>query len=538
MREFLKCCALFSSTVVGVVMSRRADRRRRLAVGGVVLSLGVASASPTQAVVNLFSNFDHASLASWSGSETAINLVGRENHPTTAGWRWLYFRAAGLDGAQPVFSINQSFAGGNGALNNHRMVYSYDNENWLFFDNNQRNGLNFTFSNNAPFSSDEVYVAYAQPYSYGRTADHTAAVLATPWAVPTVSGDAGGVLGETPLAVDDLGRIVPRRDIFGYRVTNPATDMPTTAKRKVVVASGLHSGETLGTHTFEGLIDWLISDDARAARLRDDLEVFAYPVLNAAGRFAGTSRATVDNPNQDPNGLWNPSLWGPHQDIRIAGEAMLADVASTPGESIDAFIDFHSTIPSSVGDDFAFIEIDQGDHLADFWLELRALQPNVRQTDSTGSSWTTANFADLLLNAEVDITFETEFGNNRPLSYYHDLGANFGIAFYNAWVRVANPAAADFDADGDVDPVDLQTSQRGFGSSGDSERHDGDADGDQAVQGVDLLTWQRQFAPTPPDVPGTLAVPEPATLPSLIFAAAAYAGILVDRFRRRTLQPG
>ena len=416
------------------------------------------------------------------------------------------------------------------------MVYSYDNENWLFFDNNQRNGLNFTFSNNSAFSSDDVYVAYAQPYSYGRSADHTAAVLSTPWAVPTVSGDASGVLGETPLAVDDLGRIVPRRKIFGYRITNPATDSATMAKRKVVVASGLHAGETLGTHTFEGLINWLVSDDARAARLRDDLEMFAYPVLNAAGRFAGTSRATVENPNQDPNGLWNPSLWGPHQDIRIAGEAMLADVASTPGSTVDAFIDFHSTIPSAVGDDFAFIEIDQGDHLADFWLELQALQPNVRQTDSTGSSWTTANFADLLLNAEVDITFETEFGNSRPLSYYHDLGANFGVAFYNAWIRVADPAAADFDADGDVDMTDLQTWQRGFGSIGNAEHHEGDADGDNAVGGVDMLTWQRPFTSTPQNASAALAVPEPTAMALIILAGAGYGCVLLDPIRGRCLK--
>jgi hypothetical protein len=243
--------------------------------------------------------------------------------------------------------------------------------------------------------------------------------------------------------------------------------------------------------------------------LRDQAEFFAYPTLNAAGRFAGTSRATVENPNQDPNGLWSPAKWATHPDIRASGEAMLADVVSTPGD-LDVFIDFHSTIPSAPGDDFAFIEYEQGDNLADFWLELRDLQPNVLDTDSTGTSSTSANFADLLLGAQVDITFETQFGKNRPLSYYHTLGANFGIAFYNAWVQVENPAAADFDEDGDVASDDLQTWLQNFGTTATATHFQGDADADLDTDGADFLTWQQQFGSGIPSATTLQAIPEPS----------------------------
>ncbi len=478
---------------------------------------------PAYAQLNLFGNFDHGSLQSWSGDLNTIQLVGRENHPTTSGWRWMYFQATGVNGAQPNFSINQSFAGGNSALNNHEMVYSYDNENWLFFDNNQRSGTLYSFSNNSTFTSDEVYVAYAQPYSYGRSATHTAQVLASPWAQPTSSGDTNGVIGKTPLAIDDLGRLVPQKDIFAYRITNPATDS-ATPKRKVVITTGVHAGEVLGTHTFQGLVDWLISDDSRAARLRDDVEFFAYPTMNAAGRFAGTSRSTVENPNQDPNGLWHPSLWTTHADIRANGEAMLADVVSTPGSTVDAFIDFHSTIPSSPGDDFAFIEISEGDADAPWWQELRTLQPNVEQVESTGTNWTTANFGDLLLNADVDITFETQFGKSRPLSHYHTTGENFGIAFYNAWVQVANPDEADFDEDGDVDSSDLATWQQNYGLTSTATHFQGDTTADQDVDGADFLTWQQQSGNGVPVLAANTVVPEPSTLwlAACLFAVAAW----------------
>jgi hypothetical protein len=471
--------------------------------------------APTFAALNIYSDFDHASLASWSGNLSSIQLQGRENYLTSTGWRWMYFEAEGVAGTQPQFSLNQAFAGGNAALNNHKMVYSYDNENWFFFDNNQRSSNLYTFSNNTPFTGNNVFVAYAQPYSYGRSVDHTAEVLASPWAAPTVSGDANGVLGQSSVAFDDIGRLVPARNVYGYRITDPATDSAVDAKRKVMLSSGLHAGETLGTYTYEGLINWLISDDARAARLREDAEFLCYPVLNPGGRFAGSSRGTVDHITVDPNGRWNPSLWGTYAEIKATGEAMLADVVSTPG-TLDVFIDFHSTIPAAPGDDFGFIEYEQGDNLADFWVELRSIQPNILQTDSTGTSWTSANFADLLLGAEVDITFETQFGKNRPISYYHNMGANFGIAFYNAWIRVDDPAEADFDEDGDVDDADLAAWQNSYSLSASAEHWHGDANGDGDVDGRDFLVWQRQYTGSIDSLAGVNTVPESTSIVLLL----------------------
>ena len=122
------------------------------------------------------------------------------------------FKQAGCR-AQPTFSITRNFAGdstpGLHELEEHEMVYSYDGENWSFFDNNNLGATNFTFSNSALVSQSQVYVAYAIPYSYGRSVVHTQAVLASPWAAPTVSGNASGIIGQSPVRTDDLGRSVP-----------------------------------------------------------------------------------------------------------------------------------------------------------------------------------------------------------------------------------------------------------------------------------------------------------------------------------------
>jgi hypothetical protein len=99
-------------------------------------------------------------------------------------------------------------------------------------------------------------------------------------------------------------------------------------------------------------------------------------------------------------------------------------------------------------------------------------------------------------------------------------GSNFGI-------RVI--LEADFDEDGDVDQDDLGTWEAGFGAT--SARHsDGDANNDQIVNGLDFLTWQRQFSGGATASAGTASVPEPTTC-TLALAALC---LMVGRRRGRS----
>lgn len=512
--------------------SHALPKKCRLGALGVVFAAGLGFSSPGTALT-LDGDFDHGSLESWSMGGTravpTIDLVGRDNFYGGGQWRWLNFRVDDALGTTPLFSISDNFAGGGSRLNNHEMVYSYDGETWEFFEQNNRSSGEFNFGNSSAFVEDQVYVAYAIPYSYGKSVDHTAQVLASPWAQPTdsnVGGRAGfaGVIGQSPGGVDDLGRTIAPNNIYAYRITNPNNDSPTEAKRKIVITTGMHAGETLGTHTYQGLVDWLISDDPRAGVLRNEAEFFAYPTMNPDGRFAGHSRSTVENPDRDPNGFWNPSLWIGHEDIQVNGEAMINDVNSTPG-GVDAFIDFHSTIPSSIGDDFGFIEFEQGDNQVGWWRNLiDNLQPNLRETDSSGSNWTSANFAEAFLGAEVDVTFETEFGYERNLDYYHQLGANFGIAFFEDFVLLG-----DYSGNGIVDAADYTIWADTFGSM---TLLDADGNGDGVVNAADYTVWQDNFgtmnaATLAQFEAGLTSVPEPGVAVLLLSAF----GVLSNRRR-------
>ena len=197
---------------------------RQSFVAIVLWTLVLVAAPSARGQLSLDARFDHGSLESWSGNLATVNLVGRDNYYGGGKWRWLYFKATGVQGTSPTFSISRNFAGdatpGPHELEEHEMVYSYDNENWSFFDNNNLGAVNYTFSNATPFAQDEVYVAFAIPYSYGRSAAHTQSVLASPWAAPTVSGNAMGVIGQSPSRVDDFGRTIPELDLFAYRITD------------------------------------------------------------------------------------------------------------------------------------------------------------------------------------------------------------------------------------------------------------------------------------------------------------------------------
>ena len=528
----------------------------RSAALSLLLIAGVAPASLGQLALD--ADFDHGSLASWSGSRAAISLHGRSNYYGQNKWRWLYFKATGLLGSRTTFTIQQDFAGdstpGLHELEEHEMVYSYDNENWHFFDNNELLATNtdhFVFSNDAPFAQNEVYIAYAIPYPYAKSVAHTQSVLSSPWAMPSASADVNGVIGQSAPGIDDLGRSIPALDLYGYRITNPATDSPTVPKRKVGIASGLHSGEPLGTHTFEGMVDWLISDDPRAARLRDVVEFFAYPVLNPTGRYAGMNRTTVGNPNRDPNGLWDPSRWSNNssvgclgtaacQDIGVSGEAMMEDAFSTPGGGLDAFIDFHSTVPdyanpTGLPHDFGFVDSD--DSNADWWLELQRLAaPNVLEYTTGGSgSFTTTGFARRLLDAEVEITFETQFTWERNVDYYHNLGKLFGIAFYNAWVP---QVAGDYTGDGSVDAADYALWRKSLGQSGVGLAADGN--GNNEIDAGDYDVWRANYGRTASSAAtaglsgradagaANLTIPEPSSL------VLQWAALAVSALRRRT----
>lgn len=413
---------------------------RPLAALLLATTCGVATAQ-----ITLDGDFDHGSLDEANSQVVGdfIQLAGRDNY-NPGQWKWLYFSAAGVSGTTPTFQIDDDFVTGGGNLNDHEMVYSYDQDNWFFFDNNARNAgaETFTFSNNTAFTSDNVYVAYGVPYSFDRAAKHTAEISASPWVSPTATGGSDLVVGQSPGGIDDLGRTIPQQDLFGYRITDPEAD---GLKAKIVLAGGVHSNETLGNHTLEAMIDYLVGDTLDAALLRRRAEFYVYPMVNPDGRLAGYNRGTVEDVDRDPNRSWDPPNYDGQTEIQAIGEAMIADT----GGGIDFFIDFHSTVQKD-GEHFSYLDIDRNFHLNPFWQRLLELEPTVDTLDASLINDTAAKFGLFELDAGFTMTFETRFLAGENEDRFEALGENFGQAFADI---LATPFG-DLDFSGSVGPED------------------------------------------------------------------------------------
>jgi hypothetical protein len=474
----------------------------------VVVICAAMAAAPSSAfgVITLDASFDSASLClvassacddgTAGGASTisgnTVTLVGRDNFNNNS-WKWLYFRADGVNGQQVTFNIGDDFATGGSSLNNHQMMYSYDQVNWQFFDNNDRDsgaGL-FTFNNNAAFTQDSVYVTYGPPHPYQRTVDHVTDVAASPWVTPTASGNASLVIGQSPGGVDDIGRNVTPKNLYGYKITDSEQ---AGAKQKIVLMSGVHANETLGNFTLEGLVDFLVSDELAAGQLRRYAEFYVYPLANPDGRFAGYNRSTVQRRTVDPNRAWNPpSYMDPDDtqvtlsDIQTLGEAIRDDT----GEDIDYLIDFHSTVNPSVPYHHGLVlPAWQSDP---FWLALQTLEPQVLTASAALVDFTGAKFGRDVLNAEFSATFETVFPINENVQRYLDLGRNFGLAWHETFF-----VAGDLDFDRQLDADDWTVFIAGAETDMDDlsaiEQYAlGDLDGDEKNSIQDFVLFKQLY---------------------------------------------
>lgn len=391
----------------------------------VALILCVLTAN-LSAAITLDADFDHGSLDEANSSivGNTVLLAGRDNYNTGA-WKWVYFKASGVNGQTPVFDIDNDFASGSSRLDDHQMVYSYDQQNWFFFDNNQHlsNFGRFNFSNNAAFTQDDVYVAYGLPYSYQNTVDLVNQIKTSPYVSATASSNANLVVAQSPGGVDDLGRNIAPKDLYGFKITDSTS--PST-KTKIALISGVHAQETLGTHTLHGLIEFLVSNDPRAAALRKEAEFYVYPMVNPDGRFAGYNRSTVQHEDRDPNRYWDEPLYADMDDVKAIAEALKTDT----GSDVDYFMDFHSFVDTQ--NHFGYTDFQQGMHLDPFWTNFQALEPAFQTNDASLSNDTSIKFANNQLNAEWVMTFETEFIPGENIDRFRTLGENVGIAFQQA----------------------------------------------------------------------------------------------------------
>lgn len=534
--------------------------------GLLVLLLVIATTSRlcAQAEIQLFADFPGASLDSWTttndDSVQTIELVGE--HTWTArpnSYRWVHFRAEGLLDQQPEFQIGSLGSQFLGDITEHRFVWSYDNLNWSFFDNNDGSADNFRFSNDREFVENNVYVAYSTPYSLFRTTDHTQRLQSKWFVTPTITATSDLVVGEHA-----------ELPLYGFRITNPLVD--NEEKTSVVLVGGNHSGEHAANYALEGMIDFLTSDDARARQMRNVAEFFVYPQVDPLGRVEGYYRGNSQDPASDHNRFWNASVTGNNgglSEIDLLTEAMREDTQA----SVDYAFDFHGFFESGP----SFLYTNTMSSHTEFAAELQALEPNLfldiddamtpggifefwaktpeglnathsytpeftanasaEELISMGESYALAMFVELgspdffrstteldtLTRALHSDNATTEVGRNLDLNRdgtLDDDDLDFLI------VDILGTLRGDTNLDGRVEFADFLVLSRNF--SGTGGWGDGDFDGDGRVLFSDFLVLSRNF--------GRLVnVSDVATAPEPQAQWAFYAAIILSfRFARET----
>ncbi len=231
---------------------------------------------------------------------------------------------------------------------------------------NRDNNLSLNHQQTVKTPCDELrWLAPVTPrstvYTARMKAEHVERVRRSPYASPTASADEHFVVGQSsgsddPTLIYEAAHIPPITDrdgnpiadvkiapqpLYGYRITDPEAN---GEKRTIVLTAGNHT-EPTGCWSLHTVIEFLLSDDPRAATMRRKAEFYVYPLVNPDGRYI---LSRVQSPEvvgagwHNHNRVWTTA--GIVSTIDILSAAMRYDTRC----QVDYLIDFHSGAAHSI----------------------------------------------------------------------------------------------------------------------------------------------------------------------------------------------
>jgi len=163
-----------------------------------------------------------------------------------------------------------------------------------------------------------VWIAYAHPYPTSR-----------------LNSVIDGVKTSEFVQIENIAKTKEGRDVTLLSITD--FQIPAENKINIMILALQHAGEDAGGFMAEGLIDFLVSDDAEAIIARKYFNYMIVPMMNPDGIYNGTSRYNMNM--EDLNNVWlnddkvQPEVSG----VKNSVESWYAD-----GNEIDLFLDIHN----------------------------------------------------------------------------------------------------------------------------------------------------------------------------------------------------
>jgi murein tripeptide amidase MpaA len=202
-----------------------------------------------------------------------------------------------------------------------RPVYSYDNVHWRHFTDAQISWDEREPHLTVQFTSerDHVWIAHVTPYTNKTLASLLNSFCQSPY-----------------LVVQSVGHTVEGRDMPLLTITNP--NVPEKQKKVIWLMFRQHAWETGSSWACDGGVRFLLSNDERAARIRDQVIFKIFPMADPDGVADGGVR--FNRHGYDLNRNWdtpNPQLM---PEIYAQRRAILDWVDS--GHRLDLFISLHN----------------------------------------------------------------------------------------------------------------------------------------------------------------------------------------------------
>ena len=246
---------------------------------------------------------------------------GRNRQPS-----WFYFRIDGVAGREMTVDITDLHGEYNyrphkgEGLRNTRPVLSYDDNNWRHAEHVEWLPGESTLRVRFRAEKDRVWIARQPPYSLSRLNKLLAELR-----------------GHPDFQQETIGKSVEGRPILLLTITNRKA--PDSDKRVIWLFARQHSWESGTSWVAEGLLRYLLSKDAEAARLRERNIVKLVPICDPDGVVRG--RVRFNKNGYDLNRNWDAVNPEKMPEIAAQRKAILDWVDA--GRPIHFFLTLHNT---------------------------------------------------------------------------------------------------------------------------------------------------------------------------------------------------
>lgn len=297
----------------------------------------------TAEALTVESDFEGASVSAVEIDNNARNISFMPGGDPARGWPcWWYFK---VNGITPGETITLKLSGSNattpapgGPLAKplasswampEMATFSTDGKTWQHTEKGVKEGEVMTYTITAATTS--VFVAWGPPYTPGTAAAFVKAM-----------SEKSAFAKSEELCRSREGRAVPMLHVQeGER---------TKAQRfGVWVQARQHAWESGSSWVAQGFGEWLVSDEADAAWLRQHAEIFLVPIMDIDN--TATGNGGKDAQPQDHNRDWSPQ---PHWNEVIAAQKRVGSMIQEG--RMDVFLDLHNPAP---GDPTFFFTLDR-----------------------------------------------------------------------------------------------------------------------------------------------------------------------------------